>query len=289
MVRVFSVSDLHVDYKKNLQWVINLSEYDYQGDYLICAGDISHNLKLFSITMEFLSRKFKKVLFVPGNHDLWIRDKEAVDSLEKFKMIRDICQSFNISQAPLEINTNSTSALIYPIFSWYTKPEEGNDSLFIPKKMEDTTLSMWVDNREIKWPVFDGFSYAAEYFLSLNNQTTIKNNYDVRITFSHFLPRNDLIFDLRKAGGLKDPYPQFNFTRVAGSSAIDKQLRYVRSNVHIYGHQHRNRFRKIENVLYVSHILGNPKERKWAGITDNQYLPKQIWSSEDGICSGTEN
>lgn len=289
MTRILSISDLHVDYKQNLLWVANLSDQDYQQDYLICAGDISHKLKLFSITIELLSKKFKKVLFVPGNHDLWIRDKDAADSLEKFYIIQDICNSFNISQTQLEIQVNSNSILIHPMFSWYTKPEEGPDSLFMPKKMEDPTLSMWVDNKEIKWPDFEGFTYAAEYFLNLNNHTSCKSKYDIIITFSHFLPRSDLIYDLKKIIGLIDPYPEFNFTRVAGSSIIEKQLRYIESNIHIYGHQHRNRFRYIDNILYVSHILGNPRERKWVGIKDKNYFPKQIWSSEDGLCKGSEN
>lgn len=289
MVRVFSISDLHVDYKLNLLWVASLSDQEYQNDYLICAGDISHKLKLFSITLELLVKKFKKVFFVPGNHDLWIRDKDAADSLEKFHLISKICNSYNVSQVSFEIFDDTVSALIYPVFAWYTKPEEGPDSLFLPKKMEDPTLSMWVDNREIKWPDFKKFSYASEYFLNQNDPVPKTSKYDITITFSHFLPRNDLIFDRVWPPGSKDPMPQFNFTRVAGSSGIEKQLRQAGSDVHIYGHQHRNRFRYIDNVLYVSHILGNPKERKWKGINDKEYLPKQIWSSEDGLCEGTEN
>jgi len=288
MARVFSISDLHVDYKLNLLWVSNLSDFDYNKDYLICAGDISHKIKLLSITLKLLSEKFKKVLFVPGNHDLWVRENNFSNSLEKFYKLKDLCGSFNISQVSIEIVEGQFSILICPMFAWYTKPEEGDDSLYIPKKLEDPDLKMWVDNREIKWPDFGDFSHATDYFLNLND---VNNTYDYTtiITFSHFLPRNDLIFDYTKPSGFKDPYPQFNFTRVAGSWNIDKQLRDLKSNVHIYGHQHWNRFRYIDNVLYVSHVLGSPKDRQRSGIEDKNYLLKLIWSTENGLYDGTEN
>jgi hypothetical protein len=43
--------------------------------------------------MSKLARRFKKVLFVPGNHELWVmRDDRKTDSLAKFHEVRDIAQ-----------------------------------------------------------------------------------------------------------------------------------------------------------------------------------------------------
>ncbi|HET8707810.1 MAG TPA: hypothetical protein VFM46_16025, partial [Pseudomonadales bacterium] len=58
-----------------------------------------------------------------------------------------------------------------------------------------------------------------------------------------------------------DPTPGFNFSRVAGTWELDKQLRHLGSQIHVYGHQHRNRDLVIEEVRYISHCLGYPKER----------------------------
>jgi hypothetical protein len=55
---------------------------------------------------------------------------------------------------------------------------------------------------------------------------------------------------------------QFNFSRVAGTWALDEQIRKLGSRVHVYGHQHRNRWRSIDGVLYVSHCLGYSEERE---------------------------
>lgn len=291
MARVFAISDLHTDYKQNLNWVANLSNQDYREDYLICAGDISHKLSLFTETLKLLAAKFKKVFFVPGNHDLWIRDKDAANSLEKFVIIRDLCLSLDIETRPTIIQDLAAPVVIFPLFSWYVKPEEGADSLYLQKNREDPELKMWVDNREILWPDSLDSKRPVDYFLEINekNHNNSFKHYPV-ISFSHFLPRQDLIFSqkpLSKQG--TDPYPQFNFTRVAGTNILEKQIKKLNSIIHVYGHLHRNRFRRSGNILYIAHILGSPKERKWAGIHDKNYFPKLIWSSNEGIIEMLEN
>jgi hypothetical protein len=60
----------------------------------------------------------------------------------------------------------------------------------------------------------------------------------------------------------RDAYPRFNFSRVAGSSGIETQIRRLGSTAHVYGHQHRNRDRVVDGVRYVSHCLGYPSERR---------------------------
>ena len=66
MSRVFAISDVHVDYPENLQWIENLSETSYQTDVLLLAGDVSDKLPLIKSTLRTLCQKFKEVFFVPG-------------------------------------------------------------------------------------------------------------------------------------------------------------------------------------------------------------------------------
>jgi predicted phosphodiesterase len=292
MIRVFAISDLHVDYQQNLDWVRNLSGQDFKNDVLLIAGDISDSVTKLSQTLELLCQKFKIVSFVPGNHDLWVRGKETGNSLEKFYLINNICSTLGVKTTPFYFGNDATKIKIQPLFSWYLKPEEGSESLFLEKPGEDPTLGMWVDNYTIKWPDWDGFDNAADFFLKMN-EWKIEEPDTATISFSHFLPRQDLIFGKKKPAelikkGFKDPAPKFNFSRVAGTAGLEKQIRTIGSSAHIYGHQHRNRFRRIEDVLYVSHGLGYPKERAWAGLKDEEYLPKLIWDSENGFVSEQE-
>ena len=43
-MRIYTVSDLHVDYPENMHWALSLSEVDYLNDILLIAGDLSHHL-----------------------------------------------------------------------------------------------------------------------------------------------------------------------------------------------------------------------------------------------------
>jgi hypothetical protein len=75
-----------------------------------------------------------------------------------------------------------------------------------------------------------------------------------------------------------DRRPGFNFSRVAGSSLIEEQLRRIDSYVHIHGHQHLNRDMVIGGVRYISNCLGYPAERRRNQIFNARLL--QIWDTE---------
>lgn len=159
------------------------------------------------------------------------------------------------------------------------------------------TQEIWSDNYNCKWP--DGMlSTVSEHFADLNEDFITCDYHEPVITYSHFLPREELIRSNcqedtaveteRELVGLpKLDYAKrqgalvgFNFSRYAGSKYIEKQLRQCKSVMHVFGHQHRNRDRVIDNVRYVSHCLGYNKERQegllW-GLHKWKNAPKLIW------------
>jgi hypothetical protein len=60
-----------------------LSFEDYREDILILAGDITDKLYLFEWCFRDLTVKFKKVLFVPGNHELWVVRDDIASSFDE--------------------------------------------------------------------------------------------------------------------------------------------------------------------------------------------------------------
>lgn len=268
-MRLFAWSDLHVDYPANFRLLEQLSRHDFQDALLLVAGDVSSDPEKLMRTLELLKMRFAQVAFVPGNHDLWVSGRGRINSLEKLHELRAICRTNQIRVDPFEVSDGSQSVRIIPLLSWYLKPEEGPGSLFVPKPGEDPTLSMWADNHRIRWPVFSDGQPPAGHLLSLNPEPP-SGPAPLTVTFSHFLPRVELVFSdwerFRREGSARgvDPHPQFNFTRVAGCRQLEEQLRRHRARVHLYGHQHRNRDRVIDGVRYVSHCLGYPAE--WNGV-----------------------
>lgn len=283
-MRVWAISDLHIDKPNNWTWLRQLSEIQYQKDVLIIAGDVTDNLDKLKVTFAFLQRKFSQITFVPGNHELWLRPANGLHSIDKFHQILEICATMDIKTTPFRLGSNGTAVWLVPLFSWYRRPEEGEGSLYREKPGEDASLSMWRDNYLTRWPYLGRNQAVADYFLNFNREHLMRKFDAPVISFSHFLPRQELIFSTpaeRRYRVFKDPAPTFNFSRVAGCSGLDHQIRWLDSKIHIYGHQHRNRDRIIEKVRYISHCLGYPLERRHALIAGVE-APRLVWSSESG-------
>lgn len=306
MARIFALSDLHVDNLDNMYFVERLSFEKYKDDVLIVAGDVTDNVTLLKSTFLILKKKFKEVVFVPGNHDIWIRERDSWETSDgKFHRLLRLCKTLDVKTDPLKVRLrDNTDVWIVPLFSWYSTPEEdAKDSLYIqdpsissPK--DDWSKQMWMDYHHCVWPD-DMDETPAKYFSDLNTERC-KWNYDAPvISLSHMLPRRELILadaddhreliKERQRRGLPPVIPNrqgatehFNFTRFAGSQTIEKQIRQIGSVMHVYGHQHRNRDRIIEGVRYVSHCLGSKHERA-KGLIAGMYKwngPKQIYPKD---------
>lgn len=281
-MRVFALSDIHIDYSGNQAWIADLSRIDYQDDVLILAGDITDFLPKLEWCFQTLAACFRQVLFVPGNHDLWVmRDKVVPDSLQKFDLIRQIATDTGVAMQ----TWSHGSLTVVPLLGWY------DYSFGVPGAL---LQEAWMDFRACNWP--DGYDAAAitRHFVQLNlpnlvglpyqpsspNRANVFNQHDAGlfapsaiavpaappahmvISFSHFLPRIDVMPhyippDKRMV------YP------VLGSSLIEAQVRAIAPQIHVYGHSHVNRRILIDGVEYINNAFGYPNETR---ITAKQLL-----------------
>lgn len=281
--RLVAVSDLHVDHARNRLWLEELVAGEVATTALLVAGDISHRLNLVEQTLELLADRFAAVFFVPGNHDLWTTD-DGLDSLQKMNRLEALCRATGVLTRPALVESDRASVQVVPLLSWYHEPEESSDSLFVGREGDDPWRDAWADYRRVRWPDGIGRQGAADYLAEGNRKWRRHHDQVPVVTFSHFVPRREL---LRGPGGrpravIDEPRHAFNFSRVAGSSAIDRQVRLLDAAVHVYGHQHRNRDQTIDGVRYRSHCLGYPSERDKAHITGLEEGPVAIWSGRPG-------
>jgi len=277
--RVFALSDLHVDYDENFSWLEQLSDQDFQDDILIVAGDVSEELEKLESTFQLLKSKFAQVSFTPGNHDLWVRKNQTINSFEKLQELLKLCESLDIRTAPFKVTGSNKSVWVVPLYSWYVTAEQGNQSLYVPREGRDLTMAVWSDKKLIHWP--DEKGLISDHLFELN-EPFLKQQYDAPvISFSHFLPRPDLIFptpeEIKKYNLKRPPKLLINFSRVAGSHQLEEQIRQLGSSIHVYGHQHRNRDRFLDNINYVSYGLGYPQERERGHVRMESLEPKLIW------------
>ncbi len=285
-LRVFAISDVHTDYEENLQRLAGLPTVGFRDDALILAGDVSHNLAVLRRTFAIFLERFRHVFFVPGNHDLWVRRGEYADSLEKLDAVLRLCESLGVYTEPKCVGSGLERVCIVPLLSWYTRPEEGSDTLFRDRPVEGSGTTVWSDDYLVKWP--RGLQ-PAQYFHDLNEARTGALDETSRISFSHFMPRADLMFPSPDEVPALRPDPlarHFNFSRVAGSTLIEAQIRRLRPQVHVYGHQHRNRCRREQGIWYVSNCLGYREERERRSVINPAGVVRAVWPLDHGALPG---
>jgi hypothetical protein len=245
-MRIFATSDLHTDFKENRLLLARLSKSAYRRDTLLVAGDIADRLEIIAETLQLLRARFAQVFYVPGNHELWVRDGGG-DSVEKLSRVLELCERLGVSTRP----GAAGGWRVVPLFSWY------DESFDVDGSGDSTSLEGWADRYFCKWPA--GLGPVSDYFLAMN-EPHVRAYPGPTISLSHFLPRRELLppTDRLRFKGLP---------KVAGCLALDAQLRRLGSVVHVSGHSHINHDRVIDGVRYVQHALKYPTERRAANFT----------------------
>jgi Icc-related predicted phosphoesterase len=239
-MRVFTVSDIHIDYAENLKWLLNISRSDYINDILILGGDVSHRENYLNICFHELTERFRIVLFTPGNHDLWVFGESQQSSIDKFQTVCALADQHGVLIKPYYGDQLS----IIPLLGWY------DYSFGLPS---EELQAVWMDFAACRWPVgYDNPAITA--FFVKQNEKYIETTNDTVISFSHFVPRIDVIpqYSLIKYGHLRP---------VLGSILIEQQIRRIVPNIHIYGHSHCTQNIVIDGVTYINNAFGYPRER----------------------------
>ncbi|XP_028756542.1 uncharacterized protein LOC114715817 [Neltuma alba] len=283
-LRVFVVSDLHTDYAENMKWVKCLSSINHKKDVLLVAGDVAETYDKFVVTLSLLKERFQHVFFVPGNHDLWCRrdGENYVDSLEKLNKLLDACKSLGVETNPMVIDDLG----IVPLFSWYHESfdkEQDIEGLRIP------SLEMACkDFHACKWPrgLSNGDISLALYFDGMNERQQnvveeIQMTCDHIITFSHFVPRQELCPEKRMLF-----YPKL--PKIIGSDSLELRIRSIHgaegrgdaSACHVFGHTHFCWDTVIDGIRYVQAPLAYPRERKRRMNGGENWLPFCVYADK---------
>lgn len=240
-MRIFAISDIHVDFAENFRWVRNLSHLDYQKDILILAGDLTDIISLFEKTLISLRGCFREIFFIPGNHDLWVPRSDVKDSLRKLQLIKTITAECGIR---MELSHLSSLSIV-PLFGWY-------DYSFGKPSRE--IIESWADFTACQWPPNYDEQRITQHLVAMNDPCIPEKNTKQRIiSFSHFLPRID-IMPFYIPNEKRSLYP------VLGTTRLEEQIRKLGSIIHVYGHSHVNHCVMKDNTLYLNNAFGYPYE-----------------------------
>ncbi|MEU7638445.1 MULTISPECIES: metallophosphoesterase family protein [unclassified Streptomyces] len=95
--RLVAVSDLHVRYDENRDIVERLRP-ESDDDWLLVAGDVGEYVEDIRWALGLLSERFAKVVWVPGNHELWTPTKDPVQlrGVARYEHLVQICRELGV-------------------------------------------------------------------------------------------------------------------------------------------------------------------------------------------------
>lgn len=96
--RLLAISDLHVAYPENRELIENLRP-ETPGDWLLLAGDVGEILADVEWALRTLSSRFAKVVWAPGNHELWTHpeDQAQLRGVARYEHLVATCRGLGIA------------------------------------------------------------------------------------------------------------------------------------------------------------------------------------------------
>jgi 3',5'-cyclic AMP phosphodiesterase CpdA len=135
--RLLAISDLHVGYPENRAYADALVPGDAD-DWLIVAGDVGEAFADVGFVLASLATRFAKVIWVPGNHELWTHPADQVQlrGAARYEAMIAVCRRFGVLTPEDEFpvwDGPGGPVTVAPLFTLYDysfradgEPETGN-------------------------------------------------------------------------------------------------------------------------------------------------------------------
>ncbi|MEU0518209.1 metallophosphoesterase [Streptosporangium sp. NPDC006007] len=97
MTSLLAISDLHIGYRENRRIVEELRPAS-GSDWLLVAGDVSEAVADVEWALGLLAGRFAKVVWAPGNHELWTHPSDPVRSRgeERYRHLVEVCRALGV-------------------------------------------------------------------------------------------------------------------------------------------------------------------------------------------------
>lgn len=118
-----AVSDLHVGYRENRELVDSLQP-GHPDDWLVVAGDVGESTTDIIWALGTLRERFARVVWVPGNHELWTAPGDPVQlrGQVRYEHLVDLCRDLGVHtpEDPYPVWTGAGEPVqVAPLFLLY--------------------------------------------------------------------------------------------------------------------------------------------------------------------------
>lgn len=234
MLKFRVISDIHLEFHKNVKYVSKIFENDVNIDYLILAGDICtlNCMPKFKELYDEIHNKYKKIFYVLGNHEFY-----KTNISETHELIRTTTNYYK--------NFVKDFDKIVLLDNDVYKTEEG---INIAGCTLWSNPSIGVFHRLADQYAVDYSDYIDEH---KNSMKFLENLKDVDIIITHHCPNPELV-DKKYANS------PLNSGFYTDCSKVYNKL----NGVFFYGHTHSPIDTVVGNVRFVCNPYGYPNENK---------------------------
>lgn len=270
-MKLYAISDLHLRHTSNRQAVLDLKPHP--DDWLILAGDVGETAALHEFAFKHLSDRFARLLWVPGNHDLWTMssDEHGFKGEEKYRHLVSIGRKYNVltPEDPYVMWTGEgPRCLLAPLFTLY-------DYTFRPSHIKSSAEAL-------EWAFADDTVCSDEALLFSEPHEDVvawcvaRCRYTERrleeaaklaplVQINHYPHLEEFAKIYR--------YPRFKIWCGTQRTA-DWHIRYP-TEVVVYGHLHIRRTHYKDNVRFEEVSFGYPKQ--WRPENGLEYYLRPIF------------
>ena len=157
-MRLLAISDLHLGSPTNRDALAELGHYPQ--DWLIVAGDVAESFRRVGEGLAALRRRFARVIWVPGNHELWSLPGEdgGLRGSYRYAALVELARSHDVLTPedpwPLWVGPGGPATIV-PLFTLY-------DYSFAPDGMSPAQAIAWAAEADIQ-PVDEVLLHADPY------------------------------------------------------------------------------------------------------------------------------
>lgn len=268
-----AVSDIHVGHRGNRPITEGIHA-DSPEDWLIVAGDVSEKTDDIRWALSLLRSRFEKVIWVPGNHELWTTAKDPVQihGAPRYDYLVNLCREIDVitpeDPYPVWDDINGPVTLV-PMFLLY-------DYSFLPEGAKTKAEGLAIA-RERNVVATDEFLLSCEPFATRDAWCHSRVAQTQR-RLDELHPDMPLVL-INHFPLVRQPtevlfYPEFSLWCGTELTA-DWHTKY---NVlcSVYGHLHIPRTTTYDGVRFEEVSIGYPREWQRRGLPEKllrQILP----------------
>lgn len=256
-MKLWALSDLHVGFEQNRQAIMTLESRP--NDWLIVGGDLGENLDHVKFVFDTLGPRYAKLIWVPGNHELWVDPQAPVTEPRgeaRYWMYVDHCRKSGVvcpEDPYVEWTGEGGRQLLVPMFLLY-------DYSFRPDEIPV--------EKAIEWAAEEGIGAGDEYMLdpspypsrsawcharvALTEKRLLEAGDIPKVLINHFPLRQDIV--------LLPRVPRF-LPWCGTRKTTDWHLRFKATTV-VHGHLHVRRTCHVDGVRFIDVSFGYPRERR---------------------------